>query len=101
VLYQIQRREQIARLNDKVSYTIRQSARVYPFQQFQPSSLTSFMRERRVQALFHTTPANWQETFVGKSDLAVKGENDGRKQRRRERDGARRRWNKNKRREAI
>jgi len=73
------------RLNDKVSYTIRQSVRVYSFQQFQPSSLTSFMRERRVQALFHTTPANWQGTFVGKSDLAVKGENDGRKQRRRER----------------
>jgi len=37
---------------------------------------------------FRLTPANWQGTFVGKSDPAVKGENDGQKQRRRARDGA-------------
>lgn len=103
---QLIRRKQIARrYNDEVPPTIRRRApRVFsPSTDFQPSSLTPFMREKRVRARFRLTPANWQGTLVGKSDPAVKGENttsrnNGATGARR---GLNRRRNKNKRREAI
>jgi len=45
--------------------------------QFQLSSLTPFMRAKKARSRLRLTPTNWQRTFVGKSDLVVKGENDG------------------------
>lgn len=70
VLCRIQRNA--SRLRDAMTRFLRQYAKT---RAFAPSNNSS--RHSCEEREFRSTPANWQGMFVGKSDLAVKGENDG------------------------